>query len=69
MGWNEAEGMILVLLLPHSHQILEQHNFRGLPFSKISRKRFSRTKDSISINTVRGSMPSAKNTKIMWLEN
>ena len=33
-------------------QMLEVHNFRGLPFSKISRKQFSRTKDAVSISTV-----------------
>ena len=47
-------------------QIFEAHNFRGLAFSKISQKQFSRIEDSISISTVfknfpelnfRGSMP------------
>ena len=49
------------------------HNFRGFAFSEISLKQFSRTKDSVSINTVfknfaelnfRGSMPTAKTRKL-----
>ena len=33
-------------------QIFEVHNFRGLAFSEISQKQFSRIKDSVSISTV-----------------
>ena len=59
-------------------QIFETHNFRGLAFSKISRKQFSRITDSaiaairrskISRSLIFDSMQFAKNEKIMRRDN